>query len=338
MRQKMRTGFRFAVVGCGEAGSRRAAAISNVDGAQIAVCVDSIRDRADELAATYGTDSSTDWRASIIRSDVDAVVIAVSNNLHAPIATAAAESGKHILCERPIARNPSEGEQIVRAAREYDVRLKVGSSLRYHPVVAKAYELIKEGRIGKITFLRGRTGRGSYAAAPASWAVNGELSGGGTLLDNGTDLLDLCRYFMGDFRKVIGQASTLLWPIEPCEDNAFAILSTTDNRTAIIHASWTDWEGYLYLEISGADGYIKLDYDNSTLAIGSRPGIEGAGLEDVIDLSTQPGRSLETEVEELINAVNEHREPSGSGLDGLEALILAHAVYRSSEDGKAVRV
>lgn len=330
--------MRFAIIGCGEAGSLRAAAIESVEGAEVIVCTDTLKERADNLAARFGADSSTDWRGSIARPDVDAVVIATSNNLHAAIALAAAQAGKHILCERPIARNPSEAAQMVGAAREYRVRFKTGFSRRYNPAVLKAKSLVDEGQIGRMLFVRGRTGRGGYRERPTAWMVDCELSGGGTLLDNGMDLIDLCRYFMGDIVEVMGRSSSMMLPIEPCEDNVFAIMATSEGRTAVIHSSWTDWEGYLQMEISGTEGYIRLDYDNSTVAIGLRPGEIGAGLEEVFDLSLEPDRSLAMEVEELILAVKEDREPMGSGHDGQEALAVAHAVYKSSDTGAVVSV
>lgn len=330
--------MKFAIIGCGEAGSRRAAAIDSVEGAEITVCVDAVRDRAESLAGQYGADSSTNWKPSIARTDVDAVVIATSNNLHATIALASAEVGKHILCERPLARSPSEAAQMIGAAQEYKVRLKTGFSRRYHPAVIKARSIVKEGRIGRILFIRGRTGRGGYTERPTDWMVDCELSGGGTLFDNGMDLIDLCRYFMGDFEQVTGRSAALMLPIEPCEDNAFAILTTPDARSAIIHSSWTDWIGYLSMDISGTEGYIRLDYDNATVTVGLRPGEIGAGLEDVFDLSLEPDRSLAMEIEDLIHAVDEDRKPVEAGLDGQEALVIAHAVYRSSDMGTVVKV
>ncbi len=330
--------MRFAIIGCGEAGSRRAAAIESVEGAQIVVCVDSVHDRADAFASRYGAEVSTDWRAAISRVDVDGVVIATANGTHAGIAIGAAEAGKHILCERPLARNVSEAEQMVAVAREHRVKLKTGLSARFHPVSLKARAIIDSGQLGKITFIRGRTGRGSYITRPAEWMVNCELAGGGTLIDNGCDLLDLLRYFMGEFRSAIGHTASLVYNIHPCEDNAFAILETSDGHAAIFHSSWTDWRDYMSLDISGSEGYVLLDYDNALVRVGYRPGLAGASLEETIDLSGETDRSFELDVEDLYASVRDDREPSPSGYDGLEALLLARAIYRSSEEGKVVRI
>lgn len=330
--------MRFAIIGCGEAGSLRAAAIDRVDGASVTICVDSVRERAINLALACDAEAGTDWKSAITRVDVDVVVIATSNNSHAQIAIDSAEAGKHILCERPLAITPTEASHIIGAAREHNVRLKTGFSLRYHPTVLKAHQLISSGRIGRAVVIRARTGRGSYASLPAEWMINTEYSGGGTLMDNGCDLLDLCRYFMGDFRSVQGHTATLVWPIEPAEDNAFAILTTNDGRTASIHSSWADWQGYLSMDISGTDGYIRLDYDNGTVYLGFRPGTPGGGLEEVFDVSDLPDRSREMEIEELMRAIREDREPSGSGLDGYEATVLIDAIYRASEESRAINI
>lgn len=330
--------MRFAIIGCGEAGSRRASAIESVNGAEITVCVDAVKERAANLALASGADASTDWRSAVTRKDVDAVVIATTNNLHTPIGVAAAESGKHILCERPLATTLAEATRLVGAARENGVKLKTGLHLRYHPTILKVHEILSSGRIGQITFIRGRTGRGSYSSGPTEWMINTEYSGGGTLMDNGYDLLDLYRYFMGDFKTVRGYTATLVWPIEPAEDNAFAILTTADGRAASLHSSWSDWQGYLSLDISGMDGYVRLDYDNGAIFTGFRPGTPGSGLEEVYDLSDLPDRSLQIEVEELIRAIEEDREPTGGGVDGLEAMVMADAIYRASDEGQSIRI
>jgi predicted dehydrogenase len=168
--------------------------------------------------------------------------------------------------------------------------------------------------------------------------VNCELAGGGTLVDNGYDLLDLLRYFMGDFHTAIGHTAALVYGIHPCEDNAFVILKTPDGRAAIVHSSWTDWRDYMSLDISGTEGYALLDYDNGVVRTGSRPGLAGPGFEETINLSSEPDRALEIEIEDMLASVEESREPSASGYDGLETLILVGAIYRSSEEGRAVRV
>lgn len=330
--------MRFAIIGCGEAGSRRAAAISGVEGARAVVFVDPIHERAAALAARYGGDPVSEWRSAVARSDVDAVVVATANNLHSTIAVGAAQAGKHVLCERPLARNVSEAEQMLGAAREHRVKLMTGLPHRHHPVTNKAREIIAEGRLGKIVFIRGRTGRGSYLAPSLEWSIDYELTGGGTLLGNGYDLIDLCRYLMGGFSSVIGRTATLVYNIAPCEDNAFAVLSTPDGRSAIIHSSWTDWRDQMSLDVSGTAGYLKLDYDESSVVFGSRPGVGGARLEEVFDLASEADRSLSIEIEELASAVAEDREPAGSGYDGLEALALARAIYVSSESGQAISI
>lgn len=323
--------MRFAIIGCGTAGSRRADAIESVLDASITLCVDTNPERAAECALKHRSDISIDWRNAINRSDVDAVAIATANHLHASIAIAAAEADKHIFCERPIARNASEAEQIIGAARDHHVALQAGLTHRFHSTIRKAHQIIEAGTIGKVITLLGRTGRGGFAvAAPSGWMTDCELSGGGTLLDNGIDLLDICRYFLGDFRYVRGHTAALVWPIVPCEDNAFAILSTADGRTATIHSSWTDWQGYMSFDITGTEGYVKVDYDNGLVIVGSKTGIE-----ETFATPKEFDQSLITEVEELISAAKSNPGPTQSSYDALEALILAQSVYRSAETGGA---
>jgi predicted dehydrogenase len=326
-----------AVIGCGGIGTRRAATAAENDNTRLVAVADVAADRAQSVAARFNCAWSTSWEKVVGRDDVHLVIVSTSNNFHAPVSIAAMERGKHVLCEKPLARNPDEARQMVEAAQRNSVKLKTGFNHRFHHQVQKARQLYEAGAIGDILFIRARTGHGGGEAFAQSWFAHKELSGGGTFLDNGVHLLDLARWFMGEFAQATGFVSTNLWPIAPCEDNGFGLFRTADNRVASLHSSWTQWRGYLSMELWGTKGFIAIDYDPPrTVLVQRERGPNGESIEQSFSFAGVRDRSWERELEEMIRALQEDREPLANGYDGLRAVEMAYAVYRSSETGTVV--
>lgn len=323
--------MRVVVIGCGGIGVRRGAAVQAIEGFSLVTGVDTAEQAARSFGERFGCEWGTDWEAAVRRDDVDMVVVATANNAHAPVSIAALRAGKHVLCEKPLARNPAECAAMVTAARETGRRLKTGFNHRYSNQTWKAWELYSDGAIGSIIMARGRTGHGQGEALSKRWFGNFELSGGGTFLDNGVHLLDLSRWFMGDFVEAKGYVTTHLPALGRCEDNGFGIYKTADGRICQLQSSWTQWRGYLLLEIFGDRGSLHINYDDQTCTL-IRRGAEASTWQ----FAGVPDRSWELELRELESAAREGREPLASGYDGWQAVRMAYAVYESSETGAAV--
>src|SRR5262245_23084863 len=135
--------MRIAIVGCGGIGMRRGTAIAHVEGAKLVAGADVSQPQAQAFGEGFGVDVSTDWKSIVARDDVDMVIVATSNDMHAPISIVAMEAGKHVLCEKPLARNPAECEAMVRAAEQHGVLLKTGFNHRYSHQTWKARELFE---------------------------------------------------------------------------------------------------------------------------------------------------------------------------------------------------
>jgi predicted dehydrogenase len=173
------------------------------------------------------------------------------------------------------------------------------------------------------------------------WRTSKELCGGGELLDQGVHLIDLIRWFGGEIIEVYGQVKTKFWNIE-VEDNAFAILKTNQDVTAIFHVSWTNWRNIFSFEVFGSDGFLSVgglggNYGTESLRWGVRK-LEG-GKPD-IKVFDFPGedKSWEEEWREFRSAVIEQREPVGNGIDGLKANMVVEALYKSSRTNAPFRV
>ena len=248
--------IRVAIIGCGLVGQKRARALA---GAKLVACVDPDQSRAGDLAQNAkGCAVFPDWR-SVIRSDqIDVVIVATPHNLLAEISGAAVREGKHVLVEKPGARNVDELRGLISIAESAGVRVRVGFNHRYHPAFQQARELVDSGKIGSLMFIRARYGHGGRKEYDREWRARPEISGGGELIDQGTHLIDLAHWFLGEFEEVDGFAHTYFWEI-PVDDNAFLLLKTKEKKVAFLHASWTEWKNTFSFEIYGRGGKLQVD-------------------------------------------------------------------------------
>ena len=241
--------IRAVVIGCGLIGAKRAKAAGKE--IQIASCCDLDEGRAHALARTVpGADASTDWQATVRRADIDLVFVATAHDMLATIAAEAAAAGKHVLIEKPGARTKAELAPVREAAARTGALVRVGFNHRYHRAFRKAREIFESGALGETMFVRGRYGHGGRPGYDREWRAAPEKSGGGELVDQGMHLIDLARWFLGDFSQVKGMIGTYFWDM-PVEDNAFLLLRTAGGQVASLHATWTEWKNLFSFEIYG---------------------------------------------------------------------------------------
>lgn len=247
--------MRVAIVGCGLIGQKRSKALG---AAQLVVACDSVADRAEALGRIHGAAASTDWHATVQRDDVDLVVVSTTNESLAQVALGAINAGKHVLIEKPAGRCVGEIEELIQAAAGHDVRVRVGFNHRYHPALRKAREIVDLGEIGELMFVRARYGHGGRVGYDNEWRANPSLSGGGELIDQGVHVIDLSRWFLGEFCSVDGFATTYFWEM-PVDDNAFLLLRTREDKVAFLHVSCTEWKNLFSMEIYGRTGKLAID-------------------------------------------------------------------------------
>ncbi|SDG58691.1 Gfo/Idh/MocA family protein [Pelagibacterium luteolum] len=169
------------------------------------VVVDVNQEMAETARDRFGfEDASADWRAVIARPDIDIVDICTPNDSHAEIAIAAARAGKHIICEKPLARTGAESKTMLDAVQTSGSIHMVAFNYRRTPAVALAKKLIEEGRIGEILNFRG-TYLQDWSAdpdSPLSWRFQKSVAGSGTVGDIGTHVVDFARYLVGEIASV----------------------------------------------------------------------------------------------------------------------------------------
>jgi predicted dehydrogenase len=320
-----------AIVGCGLIGRKRAATLGR---ARLVSCADLDRARAEALArSATGVAATDDWRAAVGRADVDIVIVATTNLMLAEIAQGAVDAGKHVMIEKPAGRSVAEIDALASAARRMRRFVRVGFNHRYHPAVRKARELFEAGEIGDLMFVRGRYGHGGRIGYEKEWRADPAIAGGGELIDQGVHLIDLSRWFLGDFTVVDGFVHTYFWPM-PVEDNAFLILRTERDQAAFLHVSCTEWKNLFSLEIYGRGGKLHIE------GLGGSYGVERLAFYRMLPEMGPPDTTIweypggdhswEREFAEFLDDIRLDREPSAGLPDARAALTIVEAVYRRS--------
>ena len=324
-----------AIIGCGLIGRKRAGALSGISGAHLALCADVRVELAKALAAEVapGVPATGDWRAAVNHADVDIVIVATTNDALADVARAALEAGKHVLVEKPGARNVAELDTIIETAARCGRLVRVGFNHRYHAALQKAREIVDAGALGDLMFVRGRYGHGGRLGYEKEWRADPKRSGGGELIDQGVHLIDLSRWFLGDFAVVEGFAGTLFWQM-PVDDNAFLTLRTATGRTAFLHASCSEWKNLFSLEIYGRDGKLHVNglggsYGPETL-VHYRMLPQMGPPETTTWEFPGPDRSWALEVGEFLDDISQHREPAAGLAAARAALVVVRTIYERS--------
>ena len=325
------TPHRVAIIGCGLIGQKRARALGS---ATLAVACDPVASRAEALANQYKAAASSDWREAVQRDDVDIVVVATTNDALASVSLAAINAGKHVIVEKPAARSIDEIEPLLAAEKARNVRVRVGFNHRYHPALQKARELVDDGACGELMFLRGRYGHGGRIGYEKEWRADPALSGGGELIDQGVHVIDLARWFLGDFTRVDGFAATYFWNM-PVDDNAFLTLRTNENRAAFLHVSCTEWKNLFSFEIYGRTGKIAID------GLGGSYGVERLTYYRMLPEMGPPettsweyprgDNSWALEFSEFLDDIDQGRTPSAGLAEARAALDVVRKIYEASK-------
>ena len=230
----------IAIIGCGLIGNKRAKSIKKGDILTAACDIDI---KKAEILKKYNPNIflTSNWKEVVNIPEVDIVIISTTNNLLAEITLESVKAGKHVLVEKPAARNFSELEEIIPVIDKSEKKVKVGFNHRYHPALLKAKEIYNTGCLGELMFIRGRYGHGGRLGYENEWRAKPEVAGGGELLDQGMHLIDLSRWFCGNFIETSGYAVNYYWKM-PVEDNGFMTLRTDNNQIAWLQVSCTEWK------------------------------------------------------------------------------------------------
>lgn len=290
-----------------------------------------------QLAEKHGIQKTYTRVEDILNdSDIDAVYIATPVNAHKDQTIQAAQKGKHILCEKPMAMNPSESNEMINACSTNNVGLMLCYYQRFNKRHQKIRELIQRNEIGQITAVR-LNNSGFLPDSPDSWRQDPAISGGGNIMDVGSHCVDLLRYLFGDVLSVNALVNTLAFQYE-VDDTATMLLELTDSVHAVVSTHWSTLiprsEEASVLSIYGTEGTIISTPMADKFSKGSLKVFKN-------NQETEYKYESSTHVQMLdafaVGLENENHMPI-SGTDGLIVSKVIDAAYRSALEGKRVMI
>lgn len=310
-------------------------------------------DNLPEFADEYGIPKRyEDYKEMFEKEDIDIVSVCVPNYLHRDVVIAAAEAGKHIICEKPLATTMEDGKEMVKVCGEKKVRLMYAEDWIFAPALQRAKEICKEGAIGDILYIKAKeTHNGSHSI----YAQNKEYCGGGSMIHLGIHPVGFLPYFTEkEIVEVMGMKSdggekNLLHKNYSGEDWAAALVTFNDGTKGFVEGNYVTCGGMDdTVEVYGSEGNIHVDITKgSPLSVYSRKGFEYAVEKaDFTHGWTKPAvDEMESlgyvnEISHFVNCVRNNTEAQRgtTGEDGLKALAVIDAIYRSAEAEKVVKV
>lgn len=314
--------IKLGLIGCGSLGKVHAECVAKIDGADFVAYADVNEDAAKAKLSEFGGEyATTDVDRVLADDSIDAVYICTRHDSHAPLAIAAAQAGKHILIEKPLALSIDECEAVAKAVDDAGVYLMPAFKMRYYPLVRMAKEFIPEPQVIVGQMMCNRWGDTSWAQDP--------VQGGANVHSQGCHTTDILRYFAGSEPKRIWAAGgALTHPGHPCIDQCIASIQFENGHVA----SWIQGDACdspfvskFFFELFGDGRSVQLHdrlktatfYDGKEARVEQRDEEEGFQLENV----------------EFISALQENRPPALTAQDGIQATRIVLAADQAIRTG-----
>jgi len=337
---------RLGIIGSAFSSNLHAEALGDVpEAAVVAVCSPN-RKHAEEFARKWKIECvDTDYRKLLERKDIDAVVVGIPNDLHRAVTVAAAEAGKHVILEKPIAHTLSDADAMVAACKKHGVKLLYAETICFSPKYVRAKKLAAEGAIGELYMVK----QGEKHSGPHSdWFYDVRRSGGGAIMDMGCHGIEWARWMYGKPKpkSVIAHCQRVLHTKRTKgEDNSVVILEFEGGGIAVIEDSWAKHGGMDdRIELYGTDGVVYCDLlHGSSMETYSRTGygyaVEKAGETKGWTFTVFEEAHLygfPHEMRHFVRSILDQETPRETGDDGRATLEIIYAAYESAGAGKRV--
>lgn len=357
MSRKVKVG----IIGCGGiANGKHMPSLKKLEHVEMTAFCDIVEERAKKAAAEYGVEDAkvyTDYRALLEDETIEVIHVCTPNKSHSFITVDALEAGKHVMCEKPMAKTTADAKKMIEAAKRTGKKLTIGYQNRFRPDSQYLYKACQRGDLGDIYFAKAHAIR---RRAVPTWGVflNEEEQGGGPLIDIGTHALDLTLWMMDNYKPkmVAGSVYHKLgeqretanawgdWDIDEftVEDSAFGFITMEDGSTIVLESSWA----LNTLEVGEAQTTLCGTKAGADMKDGLRVnGVEfnkmytkkpelGAGGVAFYDGKSESAADIEARL--WIDAVIHDTEPVVKPEQALVVTEILEAIYESAKTGKPV--
>ncbi len=341
---------KWGVMGIGGIAQRRTVPeMMEVDNSQLVAVMDIVPELSEKLAKRFGAKWWYTKEKELLKNDeVEAVYIASPQHLHCQQVIMAAECGKHILCEKPIATNIEEAERMIDVCKKHKVKLMPGYMMRFQAIHKKAKEIIDKGEIGNPVFGRAQL-TCWYPDIPGAWRQDPGISHGGALIDMGTHCIDVLEMLIGRVKEVFAFQGTLTHRYK-VEDSSALLLKFDNGAHGLVDNNFNipDAAAAGRLEVYGtegsllAEGTISQEPGGKLTLIRSKQGsYESAQTrpeKTTEEIRVNPVPMYGEEVRHLSECILEDKEPIISGEEGLRNLKIVLAAYESAKQRKPVEI
>lgn len=353
--------YKVGIVGCGGiANGKHMPALKKLENVQMVAFCDIIRERAEKAAAEFGSEDAlifTDYRELVALPELDVVHVLTPNKSHAPISIAAMENGKHVMCEKPMAKTVEDARAMVEAAKRTGKKLTIGYQNRHRNDSLYLKKLIEDGELGDIYYAKAHAIR---RRAVPTWGVflNEEEQGGGPLIDIGTHALDLTLWEMNNYEPafVVGKtyrkladkkdAANAWGPWDPekftVEDSAFGFITMKNGATIVLEASWALNSldvGEAMTTLCGTEGGadmkdgLRINGEKNSRTYVLKPDLSTGGVDFYSGSADKPH---EREARLFYEAIENDTDPFVLPEQAFVVTQILDAIYTSSRTGKPV--
>lgn len=353
--------LKVGIIGCGGiANGKHMPSLAKVKEAEMVAFCDIIVEKAEKAAKEFGTSDAkvySDYRQLLKDKSIDVIHVCTPNKSHADITVDSLEAGKHVMCEKPMAKTAADAKRMVEAAKKTGKKLTIGYQNRYSAESLYLKKLCQENELGEIYMAKAHAIR---RRAVPTWGVflNEEEQGGGPLIDIGTHALDMTLWMMNNYKvkSVMGNvyyklgkkkdAANAWGPWDPekytVEDSAFGFITMENGATIILESSWA----INYLQIgeakttlcgteAGADMWdgLRINGEKYSRLYITKPDLSAGGVAFYEGASDNPS---DLEAKMWIDCIINDTEPMVKPEEAYTVTEILEAIYESGKTGKAV--
>lgn len=354
--------LRVGIIGCGGiAFGKHMPSLKKIKEVEMVAFCDIVKERAENAAKQYGTPNAkvyTNYRELLEDKTIDVVHVCTPNRSHSFITVDALASGKHVMCEKPMAINTEEARKMLEAAKKYGKKLTIAYQNRYRPDAQYLKAECEKGTLGEIYFAKAHALR---RRAVPTWGVflNEYEQGGGPLIDIGTHALDLTLWMMNNyepkmvtgtiFKKLGEQRNTANawgdWDVDKftVEDSAFGFIVMKNGATIILESSWAlntldvrEAQTTLCGTLAGADMVdgLRINYVKNNRQVVERPAFSGSGVAFYEAKDSDNPSYLEAKL--WIDAILDDKDPVVLPEQAFVVTQILDAIYESARTGKTI--